>query len=98
MSREQVKNHRRACTQVPFLFKAELGFFHILEIVTRWPGSLPLIRRSQYSLAGTFTCRRSRLLKTGFLRQVRELKIRRKNQGSALHIGEALLSVNAFRR
>jgi hypothetical protein len=32
--REQVKNHGRACTQVLFLCKAELGFFHLLEIVT----------------------------------------------------------------
>jgi len=38
---------------------------------------------SQYSLAGTFHRRRSRLLKTGFLRQ---LKIQRKNPGSALHL------------
>jgi hypothetical protein len=28
------------------------------------------------------------LLKTGFFRQVRELKIQRKNPGGALHIGE----------
>ncbi len=34
--REQVENHRRACTQVLFLSKAELGFFHFLEIVTGW--------------------------------------------------------------
>jgi hypothetical protein len=27
---------RRACTQVLFLCKAELGFFHFLEIVTGW--------------------------------------------------------------
>jgi hypothetical protein len=32
--REQVKNHGRASTQVLFLCKAELGFFHLLEIVT----------------------------------------------------------------
>jgi hypothetical protein len=36
------------------------------------------------SLAGTFHRRRSRLLKAGFFRQVRELKIQRKNPGSAL--------------
>jgi len=36
------------------------------------------------SLAGTFHHRRSRLLKAGFFRQVRELKIQRKNPGSAL--------------
>jgi hypothetical protein len=45
---------------------------------------LPLVRRSQYSLAGTFQCRRSRLLKTGLFREVRELKIQRKIPGSAL--------------
>jgi hypothetical protein len=34
--REQVKNHGRACTQVFFPGKAELGFFHFLEIVIGW--------------------------------------------------------------
>jgi hypothetical protein len=34
--REQVENHRRACTQVLFLCTAELGFFHFLERVTGW--------------------------------------------------------------
>jgi hypothetical protein len=38
------------------------------------------------SLVGTFHSRRSRLLKTGFLRQVRELKIQRKIPGSALRL------------
>jgi len=33
---EQVKNHGRACTQVFFPGKAELGFFHFLEIVIGW--------------------------------------------------------------
>jgi hypothetical protein len=33
---EHVKNHERACTQVCFLCKAELRFFHFLEIVTGW--------------------------------------------------------------
>ncbi len=32
--REHVENHGRACTQVLFLCKADLGFFHFLEIVT----------------------------------------------------------------
>jgi hypothetical protein len=36
-------------------------------------------------LVGTFHHRRSRLLKTGFFKQVMELKIQRKNPGSALH-------------
>jgi hypothetical protein len=39
------------------LRKAELGFFHFLEIVTGW-------------LADTFHRKRSRLLKTGFFTQV----------------------------
>jgi hypothetical protein len=43
---------------------------------------------SQFSLAGTFPRRRSRLLKTGFFRQVRELKIQRKNPGSALRFAK----------
>ena len=34
--RDQVKKHGRACTQVLFLCKAELGLFHFLEIVTGW--------------------------------------------------------------
>ncbi len=34
--REPVQNHARACTQVLFLRKAELGFFHFLEIMTGW--------------------------------------------------------------
>ncbi len=45
-----------------------------------------MVRRSLYSLAGTFHRRSSRLLKTGFFKQVRELKIQRKNPGSALQI------------
>ncbi len=86
--REQVKNHKRACTQVIF-HKAGLGFFYFLEIATGWlvQKYLLLVRRSQYSLAGTFHCRRSCLQKTGLFRQVRELKIQRKNLGSALHVG-----------
>jgi hypothetical protein len=81
--REQVKNHRTTCTKFPFLCKGELRFFQFLEIVTCWR-YLRLVRRSQFSLAGTFHLRRSGLLKTGFLQQVRELKIQRKNPSSAL--------------
>ncbi len=33
---EQVENNERPFTQVLFLRKAELGFFHVLEIVTGW--------------------------------------------------------------
>jgi hypothetical protein len=32
--REQIENYGRACTQVLFLHKAELRFFHFLKIVT----------------------------------------------------------------
>jgi len=35
-SREEVENHRRACTQVLFLGQAELGFFHFSEILAGW--------------------------------------------------------------
>jgi hypothetical protein len=69
----QVMYRRRACTQVLFIRKAELGFFQAGSYV-------PLVRRSQYNLAGTFHCTRSPLLKTGFFRQVRELKTQRKIQ------------------
>jgi hypothetical protein len=50
-------------------------------------GTFPLVRRSQYSLAGTFHRRRSRLLKTGFFRQVNGANenTKEKNPGSALH-------------
>jgi len=34
--REQVEKHPTACTQVLFRSKAEMGFFHFLEIVTGW--------------------------------------------------------------
>ncbi len=63
-------NHGRACTQVLFLPKAEPGIFSLFKNSER--------------LAGTFHSRRYSLLKTGFFRQVRELKIQRKNAGSAL--------------
>jgi hypothetical protein len=39
-----------------------------------------------YSLAGTFHRIRSRLLKTGFFRQVREVKIQMKNPGCAVRV------------
>jgi hypothetical protein len=60
-----------------------VGFFHFLEIVTGWlvpsAGQKILVQP-----AGIFLRRRYRLLKTGIFRQVRELKIQRKNPGSAL--------------
>jgi hypothetical protein len=43
--REQVDNGGRACIQVLFLSRAELGFFHFLEIVKGWliPATRPRI-------------------------------------------------------
>jgi hypothetical protein len=43
-----------------------------------------LVRRSRFSLAGTFHHRRSCIPEAGFFKQVRELKMQRKNLGSAL--------------
>jgi hypothetical protein len=67
---------RRACTLVLFLLKAELRFFHFLEIVTGWLAG--------WLAGGTFHRRRSHLLKTGFFCQVREMKIQRKNKIQAV--------------
>jgi hypothetical protein len=71
---QRFKYRKRACTQSgPFpTLRAELGCFHFLEIVTGWMvPSHWSVRRSQYSLAGTFHRGKSRLLKTGFFRQVK---------------------------
>ncbi len=74
-ARTQVENHGRACTQVLFLRKEELGFFHFLEIVTGRLRTFPVQAWLVHSTAEDPFC-----LKTGFFRQVRELK----NPGSAL--------------
>jgi hypothetical protein len=83
--REQVENHGRACTQVLFLSKAELGFFHS-SVFLKSEKIVKIFSTAvdPSSLADIFHCKRSRLLKTSFFRQVRELKIQRKNRGSAL--------------
>jgi hypothetical protein len=75
-----VENHGRACTQVLFLRKAELGFLHFLKIVTV-VGTFSSSQDPITALDGTFHRRRSRLLKTGFFKKVRKLKIERKNPG-----------------
>ncbi len=82
-SQAHISNHRKAYTKVLFLRKAELRFFHFLEMVTGWldaDQNVP-VRPGWY-----LHRRRSRLLKTGFFRQVRELKIQMKNSGSALYV------------
>ncbi len=76
---------KRAWTQDLFLRQAELGFFHFLEIVRGW--LVPSAgQKIQYNLASTFHRRRSCLLKTGFFRQARELKLQRKNPGGDLRL------------
>jgi len=76
---------RRAYPQVIFLRKAELGFFHFLEIVTGW--LVPSAGQNIPVQLGLYLPpKRSPLLKTGFFRQVRELKIRRKSPDSALRL------------
>jgi hypothetical protein len=83
--KEQVSNHGRACTQVLSLSKAELGFFHFLEIATGW--LVPSAgQKIPVQLGWYLPRRRSHLLKTSFFTQVREMKIQRKNPGSALHM------------
>ncbi len=67
--------------------KRSWDFFHFLEIVTGRLGYLP-----STSLAGTFHRRRPRLLKTGFFRQVRELK----NPGTALCLKKNMLRYMLF--
>jgi hypothetical protein len=52
---------------VLFLRKAELGFFHFLEIEAGW-----LVPFGGQKNPGTFHRRRSRSLKTGFFGQVRK--------------------------
>ncbi len=57
--REPVKNHGRGCTQVLFLHKAELGFFHFLEIVTGWlvPSAGKGAENTKEKSRQCFTCR-----------------------------------------
>jgi hypothetical protein len=82
---EQFKNHGRACTQVLFLCKEELGFFSLFRNSDRLASNFPWSEEPSTAWLGPFHCRRSPLLKTGFFRQVMELKMQRKNSGSALH-------------
>jgi hypothetical protein len=56
----QVMYRRRACTQVLFLRKAELGFFQAGWYVL-------LVRRSQHSLAGPFLPQKVPLAANRFL-------------------------------
>jgi len=83
--REPVETHGRAFTQVLFLRNVELGFFHFLEIVTGWlvpsAGQKIPVQHGWY-----LPPQKIPLAENRFLQQARELKIQRKNQGSALRI------------
>jgi hypothetical protein len=59
-------------------------------------GIFSLFRNSD-RLAGTFHHKRPHLLKTGFFRQVRKLKIQRKNPGTALRIWVSLQKVKKLK-
>jgi hypothetical protein len=72
---------RRACTLVLFLLKAELRFFHFLEIVTGW-------------LLVPSTAEDPTLLKTGFFRQAREMKIpKEKKIQAVLYVPQGVTGV-----
>jgi hypothetical protein len=66
---EQVENHGRACTHVLFLRKAELGFFHFLEIVTGWPvpsdGQKIPVKRGWYLSPQKIPLAENRFFQTG---------------------------------
>ncbi len=96
----QVENHRRAYTLVLFLRKAELGFFHCLEIVAGWlvlsadqktpvqPGLVPSSgQKILVQPSWYLRAQKIPLAENRFLLtgKVRELKIQGKNLGSALH-------------
>jgi hypothetical protein len=69
----QISNHGRACTQVLLLRKAELGFFHFLEIVTSW--LVPSAgEKTQYSMVGTFPLAENRFLQASKLKIQRNLE------------------------
>jgi hypothetical protein len=82
--RERVENHGRVYTQVLFLRKSrELGFFSLFRNSDRLAGTFRWSEDPSTAWLVASTTERSSLLKTGFFRQVRELKIQRKNPGSA---------------
>jgi hypothetical protein len=67
--REKVENHGRACTHVLFLRKAELEFFHCLEIMTGWPvpsdGQKIPVKRGWYLSPQKIPLAENRFLQTG---------------------------------
>ncbi len=95
--REQVKNHNRALLRsFSYIKQSRAGIFSLFKNSNRLASTFRWLR-SQSSLAGTLHCRRSRLLKTGFFKQVMELKIQRKNLGGALRYRNLPFSILILR-
>jgi hypothetical protein len=93
MAREHVKNHRRACTQVLFLSKAEVGFFLLFRNSDRLAGNVRWSEDPSRAWLVPSTAEDLACWKQGFYRQVMELKIQMKNRGSALRPGLMARSV-----
>jgi hypothetical protein len=77
--REQVENHGMACTQVHFICKGEIGFFSFFRNNERLAGTFHWSEDPSTAWLVPSTAEDPPSLKTGFFRQVRELKIQRKN-------------------
>jgi hypothetical protein len=90
--REQAENHGRACTKVLFLRKAELGFFHFLEIVRGWlvPSAagqkIPVHPGGYRPPPHKIPLAENRFLQA----YIRELKIQRKNPGKCFTNSEMI--------
>jgi hypothetical protein len=67
-----------------FLSKAQLSFFHFLKIVIGWLVPSAARQKIPAEPGWHLQPQKIHLLKIGFFRQVRELKIQRKNPGSVL--------------
>jgi hypothetical protein len=65
--REQVENHGRPVRRSFFLHKAELGFFHILEIVTGWLVTFRLVRTTRVQPGWYLPPQKIRLAENRFL-------------------------------
>jgi hypothetical protein len=83
--KERVSNHGRACTPVLFLLKAELGFFSRFGNSDRLGGTFRWSEDPSTAWLLPSPQKLPLVLKTSFFRQVREMKIQRKNPGSALN-------------
>jgi len=85
---------RKGLYSGPFPTWSRAWIFSLFRNSDRPAGTFCWSEVRSTALVGTFHRRRFCLLKTGFFRQVRELKIQRKNPGSAL--GSALRDEKSF--